>query len=146
MIPQLTGFGILFGLALFVLPTLSAVLTNVAWYIALVPTPVTLLVALPSAWSYLSCARSRPQAAGNRFGGFPTLLTGQATTEGRTLVTETPGPTSVEFQILFNDAGTPEPLAEAIVGVSRGHQLLWRRRETCSSWTSGFGKSSTGRC
>ena len=104
VIPQLTGYGILFALALFVLPALSAALTNVAWYFALVPSlVVSLLVALPWVWSYLRRARSGPQVAGNRLGGFPALLTGHTTTESRTLVTETPDPTSVEFETLFRE-------------------------------------------
>ncbi len=104
VIPQLTGFGIVFALALFVLPALSAALTSVAWYVALVPIfVVSLLVALPWTWNRLPWARSNPEAAGNRFGAFPALLTGQATTESRRLVTESPDPTSVEFETLFRD-------------------------------------------
>ncbi len=104
VIPQLTGFGITFALALFVLPALSAALASVAWYFALVPIlVVSFLVALPLVWNRLPWARSNPQAADNRFRAFPALLTGQATTESRTLVTETPDPTSVEFENLFRD-------------------------------------------
>ena len=104
VIPQLTGFGIILALALFVLPAVSAALTNLAWYVALVPILVVgLLVALPLVWNRLPCGRSIPEAAANRFGAFPALLTGQATTESRRLVTETPDPTSIEFETLFRD-------------------------------------------
>ena len=104
VIPQLTGFGIILALALFVLPAVSAALTTLAWYVALVPILVVgLLVALPLVWNRLPRARSNPEAAGNRCGAFPALLTGQATTETRRLVTETPDPTSVEFETLFRD-------------------------------------------
>ena len=104
VVPQLTGFGILFALALFVLPALSAALAGVAWYFALVPILVVgLFAALPWIWNHLPWARSSPQAAGHGVSSFPALLTGQATTESRTLVTETPDPTSVEFETLFRE-------------------------------------------
>ena len=110
VVPQLTGVGILFALALFVLPALSAALSNVGWYVALIPiVAVGLLVALPLCWSYLGRALRRWRArsgawqSDTRWSGFPALLTGQATTESRTLVTETPDPTSVEFERLFRE-------------------------------------------
>lgn len=104
VIPQLTGLGVLFALALFVLPALSAALSNLAWYVALVPIlVVSLCVALPWVWNRHPLARSNSQARGNPFRLFPALLTGQATTESRTLVTETPDPTSVEFETLFRE-------------------------------------------
>ena len=104
VIPRLTGFGILIALALFVLPALSAALTNVSWYIALVPTlAVTLLVALAWILNYRLRARSGLQTEGSPFADLPALLTGQATTESNTLVTETPDPTSVEFEALFKE-------------------------------------------
>ena len=113
VIPQLTGFGLLFALALFVLPALSAALSGVAWYFALVPIlVVVLLVALPWAWDYARRTRTETRAPGNRVAAFPALLTGQATTESRTLVTESPDPTSVEFETLFRElcsTGLSEP-------------------------------------
>lgn len=102
VVPQLTGFGVLFALALFVLPALAAALAAVAWYLAIVPILVVcLLVALPWIWNHLARARSSPLEVEDRFGDFPALLTGQSATESRTLVTETPDPTSVEFETLF---------------------------------------------
>ena len=102
IVPQLTRFGALLALALFVLPGLSAALTNVSWYIALVPTLVfILLVGLAWGWNQRSRTKSGTEAADDSSSGLPALLTGQATTESRTLVTETPDPTSVEFETLF---------------------------------------------
>ena len=102
VVPKLTGFGVLFALALFILPALAAALAAVAWYLAIVPILVVcLLVALPWIWNHLPRAWSNPLEVEDRFGDFPALLTGQSTTESRTLVTETPDPTSVEFETMF---------------------------------------------
>ena len=121
VIPQLTNSGIAFALSLLAIPIGSAMITAsttllgaehtsarnaVALLIVglvAVLAPLGVLAAAP-VWRWLHRLRGDAADANlDQSGGFPALVTGQSTTETRTLVTETPDPTSVEFEAIFRD-------------------------------------------
>ena len=121
VIPQLTGYGIAFALSLLAIPTGSALIaagataltaenastsgaTRFLWIgLVGVLAPLFVLVAAGIHRWVRRRGESGAKAADDHSGGLPALVTGQSTTESRTLVTETHDPTSVEFESIFRD-------------------------------------------
>ncbi len=121
VVPRLTGAGIGFAFALLAVPIGSALigaglsllgskevsaqlrsmLLFLGILIALAPVIYYGLLSLVGFWK-----RKRKSGRGQDDGGLselPALVTGQASTESRTVVTQSPDPTSVEFESVFHD-------------------------------------------
>ena len=121
VIPQLTSYGVVFSLSLLAIPVGSALLAaggtslnaeGASARVVIALLAVGLLTALAPllvlAWFWVERwwhRRNGTRAEGDleRAGGFPALVTGQSTTEILTSVTETPDPTSVEFESIFRE-------------------------------------------
>ena len=121
VVPRLTRAGVGFAFALLAVPIGSALigaglsllgskevstqlrsaLLSLGIAIALVPAIYYSLLSLFGIWK-----RKRKGGRGEEDGGLgelPALVTGQASTESRTVVTQSPDPTSVEFESVFHD-------------------------------------------
>ena len=121
VVPKLTGTGVGFAFALLAIPIGSALITagfsllgskDASTSLGAVLLPVGIVVALAPAiyygllWGYRIWRRLRRGERSDEDGGLselPALVTGQASTESRTEVTQTPDPTSVEFESIFRD-------------------------------------------
>ena len=121
VVPQLTGYGVAFSLSLLAIPVGSGMIAagatsltaenastrGAGWLLAIGLLGVLApLLVLAGAWIQRWRHRrggSGAEAAPEHSGGLPALVTGQSTTEIRTSVTETPDPTSVEFESIFRD-------------------------------------------
>ena len=121
VIPRLTNAGIWFALTLLAIPLGSALISAGAALLAsqsatgmwaLVLLLIGLVGALLPLIFYLLNAATRRKGTTIEGGGkgeegglheLPALVTGQATTESRTVVTHTPDPTSVEFESVFRE-------------------------------------------
>ena len=132
VIPKLTGAGIWFALTLLSIPVgaalisagatlwasdnpsekLAAALLLVGLIGVLAPAIFYAFVVAFPQWRRKSRAIGRSDDGG--LSDFPALVTGQASTESRTIVTQTPDPTSVEFEAVFR-----ELLGEALVPKNR---------------------------
>ena len=140
VIPRLAGYGIAFALSLLAIPPGSAMIEAGATsltaenasaggavallLIGLVAVLAPLLVLVTARihrWLRRRRSGDGVEAAFNHSGGLPALVTGQSTTESRTSVTETPDPTSVEFESIFRDL-CDEALQDGDTG------WCWRRR------------------
>ena len=121
VVPRLTHAGVGFAFALLAVPIgsaligaglsllgskdvsaqLRAVLLSLGIAIALAPAIYYGLLSVVGIWR-----RKRRGGRGGEGGGLselPALVTGQASTESRTVVTQSPDPTSVEFESIFRD-------------------------------------------
>ena len=121
VVPRLTGAGVGFAFALLAVPIgsaligaglsllgskdvsaqLRALLLFLGIAIALAPAIYFGLLAIVG-----FCRRKRKGGRSEEGGGLselPALVTGQASTESRTVVTQSPDPTSVEFESIFRD-------------------------------------------
>ena len=121
VVPRLTRAGVGFAFALLAVPIGSALigaglsllgskdvspqlrtaLLSLGIAIALAPAIYYGLLSLVGIWK-----RKRKAGRGEDDGGLselPALVTGQASTESRTVVTQSPDPTSVEFESVFHD-------------------------------------------
>ena len=121
VVPRLTRAGVGFAFALLAVPIgsaligaglsllgskdvstqLRAVLLSLGIVIALAPVIYYGLLSLVGIWK-----RKRKSGRGEENGGLselPALVTGQASTQSRTVVTQSPDPTSVEFESVFHD-------------------------------------------
>ena len=120
VVPRLTSAGLVFALTLLCIPLgaalVSAGTTLLASKNASGTWPLVLLVlgiagvlapVICYAFAWLRHRRKRVKLGGSEEGGdlseFPALVTGQASTESRTIVTQTPDPTSVEFESVFRE-------------------------------------------
>ena len=120
VIPQLTGYGIAFALSLLAIPTGSALIAagataltaesasvgGAARFLGIGLLGVLAPLLVLAAAGIHRWVRRRGESgakADDHSGGLPALVTGQSTTESRTLVTETHDPTSVEFESIFRD-------------------------------------------
>ena len=118
IVPRLTGTGVGFAFALLAIPIGSALIgaglsllgsKDASATLGAVLLPVGIIIALAPAIYYGGVRIWRIIRRGWRSeedGGLselPALVTGQASTESRTLVTQTPDPTSVEFESIFRD-------------------------------------------
>ena len=132
VIPKLTGAGIWFALTLLSIPVGSALISAGAtlwasdnpsrsWAAAfllaglfgvLAPAMFYAFVVAFPQWRRKSRANGRSEDRG--LSDLPALVTGQASTESRTIVTQTPDPTSVEFEEVFR-----ELLGEALAPKNR---------------------------
>ncbi len=119
--PKLTGLGIAFAFSLLAVPMGSALIAAGARLLASAEASVILVALLIGigAGGVLSPAilysfvggirhwrRKRGGSDREEDGGLdalPALITGQASTESRTIVTQAPDPTSVEFESVFRD-------------------------------------------
>ena len=124
VVPRLTSDGLWFALTLLCIPLGAALVSAGATLLAsqnasgswafwlLIPgmagvlAPVIYyLVALALTW--LGHRRKKTKSGGSKEDGnlseFPALVIGQASTESLTLVTQTPDPTSVEFEAVFSE-------------------------------------------
>ena len=119
VVPRLTGAGLFFALTLLAIPVGSALISAAATLLAskdasatlaTVLLPLGIAAVLAPAIYYIIVAAIRhltkrpSDGGGDGDGGlseFPALVTGQASTESRTIVTHTPDPTSVEFESVF---------------------------------------------
>ena len=119
VVPRLTRTGLWLALTLLLIPVGSALISAGATLLAskdasgaLAPTLLSVgifFVFMPAicysimtAKGYLS--KKRKPGIWQEDGGlseFPALVTGQSSTESRTIVTQTPDPTSVEFELVF---------------------------------------------
>ena len=121
VVPKLTGAGMWFALTLLAIPLGSALIStgatmwvseNPSQKLATVLFILGLALVLAPAIYYGVIAairyfkgRSRTEAS-EQYDGLselPALVTGQGTTESSTIVTQTPDPTSVEFETVFRD-------------------------------------------
>ena len=140
VIPQLTNYGIAFAISLIALPTGSAMIASGATLLAakdgstlfailflvfgflLVMSPIGVLL-----WTRIQRNRLRKNAknsqAADDLAGIPALVTGQSTTETKTLVTESPEPTSVEFEAVFREL-CDEALCDEVCGISNNRLLV----------------------
>lgn len=121
VVPQLTGYGVAFSLSLLAIPIGSAMVAagatslsdenaSTKWAIGLLVAGLVAVLAplLVLAGAWIKRWWRRRSGGGAEVGledsgGLPALVTGQSTTEVRTSVTETPDPTSVEFESTFRD-------------------------------------------
>ena len=121
VVPRLTGTGVLFAFTLLAIPVGTGLISAGARLLGSVNASVifaTLLLAIgvggvlmPAVYYVLvmGIRRLRRQSKTNENeddGGsndLPALLTRQASTESHTIVTQTPDPTSVEFEAVFRD-------------------------------------------
>ena len=121
VVPRLTGAGVGFAFALLAVPIGSALIgaglslwgsMEVSAQVRAVLLFLGLVIALAPVIYYgaLSlvgiCKRKRKGGKGEEGGilsELPALVTGQASTESRTVVTQSPDPTSVEFESVFHD-------------------------------------------
>ena len=121
VVPRLTGAGVGFAFALLAVPIGSALIgaglslfgsKEVSAQLRAVLLFLGIVIALAPVIYYggLSvvgiCKRKRKGERGAEGGilrELPALVTGQASTESRTVVTQSPDPTSVEFESLFHD-------------------------------------------
>ena len=118
VIPQLTSYGTLFALSLLAIPLGSAMVAAGGTALAAERSSATVAIALLAIGLIVVLApllvlglfrslkwwRQRtagPTESHNDPGGLFALVTGQATMESKTSVTETPDPTSVEFESTF---------------------------------------------
>ena len=121
VVPQLTSAGIVFAFALLVVP-IGAVLMSAgllllgykdaseAWGRVILPVGIVLALAPAIYYCYLNgkiywrrIFRTDGNEDDRSLNDLPALLTRQATTESRTVVTQAPDPTSVEFGSMFRD-------------------------------------------
>ena len=118
IVPSLTRTGVGFAFTLLAIPMGSALIgaglsllgsKDASGTLGAVLLPVGIIIALAPAIYYSGFRIWRILHRGWRSeedGGLselPALVTGQASTESRTLVTQTPDPTSVEFESIFRD-------------------------------------------
>ena len=118
IVPRLTRTGVGFAFTLLAIPIGSALIgaglsllgsKDASATLGAVLLPVGIIIALAPAIYYGGVRIWRIIRRGWRSeedGGLselPALVTGQASTESRTLVTQTPDPTSVEFESIFRD-------------------------------------------
>ena len=116
--PRLTAIGIGFALTLLAIPTGSALISasTILWasnstsltFAAILLFVGIVGVLLPAIWYGAVWGRRHFRRDSSEPGGdeegiseLPALVTGQASTESRTIVTQTPDPTSVEFEAVF---------------------------------------------
>ena len=124
VVPRLTVAGGWFALTLLVIPVGAALISAAlalwaaedppsGWVIAGLLGVGAVLAFLPGL--YYGGWRWRQKRKGDDgFNDLPALVMGQASTETRTIVTETPDPTSVEFETIFGDL-----LSDALEGKNR---------------------------
>ena len=121
VIPKLTGAGLWFALTLLSIPVGAALISagatlwasdNPSEVLAAALLLAGLIGVLAPAIFYAFVVafpqwRRKSRASGGRedwgLSDFPALVTGQASTESRTIVTQTPDPTSVEFEAVFRE-------------------------------------------
>ena len=132
VVPKLTGAGVVFVLTLLAIPVGSALISagatllaseNAPGKLAAALLPIGLVGVLAPAiyyclmWGARRWGRKSRGEGDDEDGGLnelPALVTGQASTESRSIVTQTPDPTSVEFESVFRDL-----LGEALEPESR---------------------------
>lgn len=118
VVPKLTGAGIGFALTLLCIPVGSALISAGAALLASQNASGALLlplgiagVVLPAIYYGIMAgfrllnknSKTEEGDGDERLKELPSLVTGQASTESRTIVTQTPDPTSVEFESVFRD-------------------------------------------
>ena len=123
VVPRLTGAGFMFGLTLLFIPIGAALIsagatssasstTSTSGTLAMVLLIAGFIAALApmifgAAASLIRHAVRKLRGIGGAEEGglieFPALITGQASTESRTVVTQSPDPTSVEFETIFRE-------------------------------------------
>ena len=121
IVPQLTSAGIFFAFTLLLIPIGSVLISagllllgykdaSEAWGRVILPLGIFLVLGPAIYYCCLNgkrCWRRRFRTGGDEDDGglndLPALLTRQATTESRTVVTQTPDPTSVEFETMFRE-------------------------------------------
>ena len=118
VVPTLTSAGRWFALTLLFVPFGAALVSAGATLMASQHASLTLAIAILVAgfvaalspaifYGALRCRRKRPDSVrseqGDSLNDVPALVTGQATTETSTTVTQTPDPTSVEFESVFRE-------------------------------------------
>ena len=122
VVPQLTGAGRWFALTLLGIPAGAALISAGATLLAAEKfSSMTLVAAFLGLgvigvlapgisyslmWGFRRWRRKSWSGGSGEDGGlseFPALVTGQSTTESHTIVTQTPDPTSVEFECVFRD-------------------------------------------
>ena len=119
VVPRLTRAGIWFALTLLIIPVGSALISAGAallasksasetWALALLGIGIFGVLAPAIYYGIMATVRhcrreseARGSEEGRGLSEFPALVTGQASTESRTIVTQTPDPTSVEFESIF---------------------------------------------
>ena len=121
VVPKLTGVGLAFALTLLAVPIGSALVTAgatlfatkdvavlipalfLAFGIALALSPAVFYGVVATIRNCRRISESSANEKDNILSDFPALITGQTTTESRTIVTHTPDPTSVEFESVFRE-------------------------------------------
>ena len=114
IVPRLTGSGVGFASTLLAIPIgaalISAGLTllgskDASETLGAVLLPIGIAIALLPAiyYGFLVVGRIWRSEEDGGLSELPALVTGQASTESRTVVTQTPDPTSVEFESIFRD-------------------------------------------
>ena len=121
VVPQLTGAGVMFAFTLLGIPVGSGLISAGARLLGSANASVVLVALLlvfgvlgvltPAIWfGFVSGIRRWRRRSGTTeskdeegLNDLPALLTRQASTESRTIVTQTPDPTSVEFESVFRD-------------------------------------------
>ena len=118
--PRLTSAGLVFALTLLCIPLGAALVSagttllasknaSGTWPLGLLIVGIVGVLApvICYVFAWLRHRRKRTKSGGSEEDGdlseFPALVTGQASTETRTIVTQTPDPTSVEFESVFRE-------------------------------------------
>lgn len=146
VVPRLTVIGILFAFTLLAIPAGSALISagatlwaseNASWVFAAALLMAGVLGVLLPALSYGAfavhrhCRKNANKEGGVDEGlrGLPALVTGQSSTESHTIVTQTPDPTSVEFEEVFF-----ELLSEALSTEDRNLLLVIDNLDRVRPW------------